>query len=116
MAETLEEAQCKINDQLLESAFPRGELEIPGKRYLPASEGLNKAEYAAIHLKVPNSGNAEIDVMVRKSLRGELAQKVLVGMVSITPNYRLPENKSDCAKIAKLAFMLVDAMTKEMDK
>lgn len=38
------------------------------------SEGLSKAEYAAIHLKVPMSGTAWLDEMIEASRRDEFAK------------------------------------------
>lgn len=38
--------------------------------------GLSKREYAAIHLRVPNSGDTEIDNMIRAARRFETAQMI----------------------------------------
>ncbi len=42
--------------------------------------GLSKREYAAIHLRVPDSGNEMIDDMIRASMRDDFAGQALVGI------------------------------------
>lgn len=53
------------------------------------SPGLSQKEYAAILLRVPWSGNAEIDEMIRESQRVEMVKSALQGVVEssgIGPN------------------------------
>ena len=40
---------------------------------------LTKQEYAAIHLCVPMSGNAELDAMIRRAQRERLAGQIMIG-------------------------------------
>jgi hypothetical protein len=42
-----------------------------------ADPGLTIKQYAAIHLKVPRSGDPEIDEMIRESRRAEFAENVI---------------------------------------
>jgi hypothetical protein len=42
-----------------------------------ATEGFTKRELAAIHLCVPDSGNDELDAMIRRAQRERLAGQVL---------------------------------------
>ena len=55
--------------------------DVPGLRILPNSDfihpefGMTLRQYAAIKLRVPNSGSDWLDEMIRTSLRDELAAK-----------------------------------------
>ena len=70
--------------------------------------GMTLREYAAIHLKVPNSGNPELDAMIEKSLWHDYAAAALQGVV-IHPNIGDAWVKTACAEIA-------DAMLEERAK
>lgn len=63
-------------------------------------------EYAAIHLKVPNSGTPWLDEMIRESLRDYLAAKAMQGL--------LPD--SDFEYTAQEAYAMADAMLAERAK
>lgn len=43
--------------------------------------GLTKREHAAIALRVPESGNPDIDAMIRKAQRRDLAAMAMQGMI-----------------------------------
>jgi hypothetical protein len=45
--------------------------------------GLSKRQYAAIKLKVPRSGDPDIDAMIRESRRDEFAKAAMAGIMSI---------------------------------
>ncbi len=47
-----------------------------------AVHGLEAAEYAAIHLRVPKSGNPWLDEMIAEANRRDLAANILQGLVS----------------------------------
>jgi hypothetical protein len=49
-----------------------------------AYHGFTKREYAAIHLCVPDSGNADLDAMIRRAQRERLAGKIVAAIVSST--------------------------------
>ena len=49
---------------------------------LPANEGMCLRTYAAIHLRVPDSGIPALDEMIRKSLLMEMAGRALGGLLS----------------------------------
>ena len=49
----------------------------PGCREYMASSGMDLRQYAAIKLRVPDSGLDWLDEMIRKSLRDELAGKAM---------------------------------------
>jgi hypothetical protein len=67
--------------------------------------GLSVREYAAIHLCVPDSGDADLDAMIRRAQRERLAEKVLCSMLSnhaITdhPSYEFGHMKDHCYQLA----------------
>lgn len=78
-------------------AFPCEE----GLRYY---EGMTLRTYAAIKLRVPESGIDWLDDMIRKAKRDELAGQALAGICSQSP---LLDTETEAAKIAYLA---ADAM------
>jgi len=45
-----------------------------------ATGGFNAQEYAAIHLKVPNSGSDWLDEMIRTSLRNDMVASIMSGL------------------------------------
>ena len=55
------------------SAFPRPQ---------GGDAGMSLRQYAAIKLRVPNSGTDWLDEMIRQSLRDELAGKAMQGILS----------------------------------
>lgn len=44
--------------------------------------GISRREHAAIALRIPESGNSELDAMIRKAQRRDLAAQVLAGMMA----------------------------------
>ena len=68
-----------MNDN--KSAFPvfdgRG-----GADYECIDSGITARQYAAIHLKVPRSGDPEIDAMIRESRKAEFAGQALAGITA----------------------------------
>lgn len=57
---------------------PANPVKNDGEFYL----GLSAREYAAIKLRVPDSGTEWLDAMIRKSLRDELAAKAMQGLLA----------------------------------
>lgn len=58
-------------------AFPTQDSEeFNGQRAQYASPGLSERQYAAIKLRVPDSGEEWLDEMIRKSLRDEFAGRL----------------------------------------
>ena len=64
-----------------EHAYPFVELDAEGKP-VAIETGMTLRQYAAIKLRVPNSGTDWLDEMIRQSLRDELAAKAMQGLVS----------------------------------
>jgi hypothetical protein len=58
-------------------AFPRA-----GSQYTNAESGMTLRQYAAIKLKVPDSGTDWLDEMILASQRNELAATAMQGLVS----------------------------------
>lgn len=49
---------------------------------LHSHPGISIREYAAIHLRIPDSGNAELDAMIQKSRRQDILISVINGGIS----------------------------------
>ena len=64
-------------------------------------EGMTLRQYAAIKLKVPNSGTYWLDKMISESLRDDFAAKAMQGFLGYS---------NDLA--AKAAYSMADAMLK----
>jgi hypothetical protein len=99
------------------SAFPYAykttETTESGIEYTATScdPGMTLKEYAAIHLKVPRSGNGEIDGMIRESVRRDFAEKAVAGICY--DNWYLADTEH---VLAKKAFAVADAMLAEWEK
>jgi hypothetical protein len=73
--------------------------------------GMTLKEYAAIRLKVPRSGNEEIDGMIRESVRRGFAEKAVAGLLA---GGILRDETSE--GYATRAYGLADAMLAEWEK
>lgn len=70
------------------------------------SRYLSEREYAAIHLRVPNSGTDWLDEMIRDSLKTELAAKAMQGILAYEG---LPAGpKRLCEEANEIAAMLAE--------
>lgn len=68
-------------------------------------EGMTLREYAAIHLRMPNSGVDWLDDMIREARRDELAAKAMQGFLAH------PENgNEDVGQITEWSYMQANAM------
>lgn len=77
-----------------------------------AQTGLTKREYAAIHLRVPNSGDGQLDAMIREAKRDGLATRAMQGIVAALPQGLEPINiTAVCAN----SYTIADAMLKERE-
>lgn len=61
-------------------AFPTNRVNMRGE-VVPDEDGMTLRQYAAIKLKVPNSGAEWLDDMIRESLRDEFAAKAMQGLM-----------------------------------
>lgn len=96
----------KINDG--GPAFPCHPEIIPQKERDFA--GMTLRQYAAIKLRVPNSGTDWLDEMIRESMRNELAAKAMQGSIAHSQS-----EEWSCSVIAEDAYMQADAMLKASD-
>lgn len=86
--------------------------------YVPNnSEGMTLRQYAAIKLKVPDSGTDWLDDMIRQSLRDELAAKAMQGIIGGATGwshcgYTPIDGLSPIENDARLAYQYADAMIK----
>jgi hypothetical protein len=96
-----------------ESAFP---LRYHTNDKHPASEmnvsyGMTLKQYAAIHLKVPRSGDKDIDGMIRESRKADFAVQAMAGLLA---GSALKDETSD--GYATRAFGAADALLAEWEK
>lgn len=92
-------------------AFPSTGWDETGK-YPGHFLGLTLRQYAAIKLKVPDSGIEWLDSLIRQSLRDELAGKAMQGMLAQSCGTAL---RSEIMIGAKYAYSMADAMIKEKE-
>ena len=90
-------------------AFPGpGLSNLPNGDYIYPELGMNLRQYAAIKLRVPNSGADWLDEMIRTSLRDDLAAKAMQAIWScLHPDAVRSES---IVFTAKDAHLLADAM------
>jgi hypothetical protein len=74
-----------------------------------SQEGMTMRQYAAIKLRVPWSGDPDIDAMIRESRRADFAEKAVIGILS-----GLVDQTSEGYAIR--AFGVADAMLAEWEK
>lgn len=90
-------------------AFPFGQVSeqtgMPINGY--HNDGMSLRKYAAIKLRVPNSGTDWLDEMIRTSLRDEFAAKAMQGMAG---SHGYCERGWDQKDLAGQAYELADAM------
>lgn len=96
-------------------AFPHDDRALQFER-----AGMTLREYAAIKLRVPESGTEWLDAMIRKSLRDELASKAMQGPLKVgeVENEDTGEKFSipcDFDTAASYCYRMADAMLKASD-
>jgi hypothetical protein len=72
-----------------------------------SQEGMTLPQYAAIKLRVPRSGDPDLDAMIRESRRADLAEQALTGALR---ECHSPKRASE------YAFAVADAMLAEWEK
>jgi hypothetical protein len=77
--------------------------------YISTSAGMTLTQYAAIQLRVPRSGDPELDAMIRESRRADFAGQMLAGTVDWMDS-SVEQNS------AKEAFSAADALLAEWEK
>src|SRR5690606_28633215 len=108
-------------------AFPVS-ADVAGMEGLSGSAmGMSLRQYAAIHLRVPDSGVDWMDEMIRKAQRDELAAKAMHAIIT-EPTYegaqsflmyfkkRLGLKGEGMDAYAQVAYAMADAMLKEREE
>lgn len=70
-------------------------------------DGMTLREYAAIHLKVPSSGNEELDALIWESMRNDLAAKAMQAYIKTNAE---PNTTHNSELVTALAYEMADAM------
>ena len=85
--------------------------------------GMTLRQYAAIKLKVPNSGTDWLDDMIRQSLRDDFAAKALpVAMEALCQDWTKDDedswywNKNEIEMLAEKSYALADLMLKAREQ
>jgi hypothetical protein len=96
-----------------ESAFPVFDSIHEGENvdYACVDHGMTLPQYAAIHLRVPCSGDPELDSAIRQSRRAEFA-KAVIDMFFDRPT----TNKEHMAADVRNCFAFADVMLAEWEK
>jgi hypothetical protein len=90
-------------------AFPTWEQDEYGLKFF--NEGMTLRQYAAIKLKVPDSGTDWLDEMITKSLQNDFAAKAMQGLFASNA----PHDHDDAeifAVVAEAAYKQANAMLK----
>jgi hypothetical protein len=74
------------------------------------NEGMTLTQYAAIHLKVPMSGDPELDEMIRESRRLDFAGQALAGMLAESDSTVLPSGETVTSFISLCALEYADGL------
>lgn len=69
--------------------------------------GMTLRQYAAISLRVPDSGDAWLDEMITKAVRTEIAAKAAQGELAATATSSCRPDPND---VARFAYQVADAM------
>lgn len=85
---------------------PEGALREAASMKAPALPGMTLRQYAAIHLRVPDSGEEWLDAMIERARRDEFAGRALQGMLPVI----LPLSGRSRDDDADAAYELADAM------
>ena len=91
-----------VKNNLEETAFA-----ITGIVYNEGEKGLTKREYACIHLGIPESGDAELDALIRKAERKKIAAMAMDGLI--------PGNEEDAGDRILYAIDIAEALISELE-
>jgi hypothetical protein len=100
--------RTKDND----SGFPVFNSTRAENDYQCIAPGMTLTKYAAIKLKVPRSGDPDIDMMIRESRRADFAERALGQLAACV----IWERENEYERAAKVAFGMADAMLAEWNK
>lgn len=93
------------------SAFPvNTSNEGAAGAYMP-EPGMTIRQYAAIKLRVPDSGEEWLDDMIRQSLRDEFAGKAMQAMLALAMTAPTPERAARAGElVSTIAYSTADTM------
>ena len=100
-----------------EHAYPFVELDAEGKP-VAIETGMTLRQYAAIKLRVPNSGTDWLDEMIRESMRDDLAAKAMMAFEirgdngGRDPSGFLGDDALGSEETALVSYWMADAMLK----
>jgi hypothetical protein len=104
-----EEERMEDNDRafLLRSRWDSG-TERPDLK----DGGMTLSRYASIHLRVPMSGDPDLDRAIRESRRLDFAGQALAGICYeyFSNDFNKGSAKADISQIAHCAYLVADAM------
>jgi hypothetical protein len=96
-----------------DSAFPaRSRWDSSQESFDLENPGMTMTQYAAIQLKVPRSGDPDIDAMIRESRRADFAGQVLIGLTTLGGVVSQPDH----GRYAKIACGMADVLIAELEK
>lgn len=72
--------------------------------------GMTLRQYAAIKLKVPDSGTDWLDAMITKSVRDDFATKAMQGLLSHPECDWTPLKETTTPQVSSDAYAIADAM------
>jgi hypothetical protein len=79
--------------------------------------GLSVREHAAITLRVPDSGDPEIDRMIREARRRDAAERAMAAIIAGGFADTVPHDDMDAGStVAHFAALYADALLAEMEK
>jgi hypothetical protein len=100
-----------------ESVFPIFDSRNGNADYQIFDNGMTLPQYAAIHLRVPRSGDPDIDAMIRKNRRADfMGQAMRVFLGKALDAGGIEQTRSGSNQCAKDSLMAVDAMLAEWEK
>lgn len=91
-------------------AFP-----VPGLQHDEAFNGMSLRQYAAIKLRVPDSGTEWLDDMIRQSLRDAMSAKAMQGMLANSQQEYAPLTTKAREDVASEAYDMAGAMLAERE-
>jgi hypothetical protein len=102
------------NDNLIEGMMQGIPVKVSeNERLIIVTPNMTAKQYAATKLKVPRSGDPDIDAMIRESRRADFAQEIMSGLLAGT-YYAL--DKAVAESFSKRAFCVANVMLAEWEK
>ena len=95
-------------------AFPFYEPRYPGGKY---HHGLTKIEVTCIELRIPRTGDHDLDALIREAQRRDVAAMAMQGMLAQVDDNSSPTTwECDPSSMARIAATCSDALLAELAK